>query len=62
MKTMLVCASHSPLMLVDMPPSATESQAFFAHMEATKKRVEGFAPELAVVFGPDHLGCRLPDS
>lgn len=55
MKTMLVCASHSPLMLVDMPPSSSDSQAFFTHIEATRKRVEAFDPELVVVFGPDHF-------
>jgi 2,3-dihydroxyphenylpropionate 1,2-dioxygenase len=55
MKTMLVCASHSPLMLVDMPPSAPDSQAFFSHLDATHKRVAAFDPELVVVFGPDHF-------
>jgi 2,3-dihydroxyphenylpropionate 1,2-dioxygenase len=55
MNTMLVCASHSPLMLVGMPPSAPDSQAFFSHIDATKKRVEAFDPQLVVVFGPDHF-------
>jgi len=55
MNTMLICASHSPLMLVDMPPSAPDSQAFFSHIDATQKRVAVFDPELVVVFGPDHF-------
>lgn len=55
MKAMLVCASHSPLMLVDMPPSAPDSQRFFAHAEEVRSRVEHFDPELVVVFGPDHF-------
>jgi len=55
MKTMLVCASHSPLMLMDMPPSSPDSQAFFGHVEAMRKRVAAFDPELVVVFGPDHF-------
>ena len=52
---MLVCASHSPLMLVDMPRSAPDSQDFLVHAEEVRARVERFAPELVVVFGPDHF-------
>lgn len=55
MKAMLICASHSPLMLANMPPSAPDSQEFFSHIDMTRKRVERFAPELVVVFGPDHF-------
>ncbi|MBK9605181.1 MAG: 3-carboxyethylcatechol 2,3-dioxygenase [Betaproteobacteria bacterium] len=52
---MLVCASHSPLMLVDMPRSAPDSQDFVARAEEVRARVARFAPDLVVVFGPDHF-------
>lgn len=54
-RAMLVCASHSPLMLVDMPRSAPDSQEFLARTEVVRARVEHFAPDLIVVFGPDHF-------
>ena len=54
-RAMLVCASHSPLMLVDMPRSAPDSQEFLRHADVVRQRVERFAPELVVVFGPDHF-------
>jgi 2,3-dihydroxyphenylpropionate 1,2-dioxygenase len=52
---MLVCASHSPLMLVDMPPSAAGSQEFLQRVDEVKARVAAFDPQLVVVFGPDHF-------
>src|SRR6478672_1799697 len=52
---MMVCASHSPLMLVDMAHSAPDSQDFLRAAEGVRARVERFAPELVVVFGPDHF-------
>jgi 2,3-dihydroxyphenylpropionate 1,2-dioxygenase len=52
---MLVCASHSPLMLVDMPRSAPDSQDFLEHAGRVRARVAAFAPDLIVVFGPDHF-------
>lgn len=52
---LLVCASHSPLMLVDMPRSAPDSQDFLPAVEQVRARVERFAPDLVVVFGPDHF-------
>src|SRR4030095_10649751 len=52
---MLVCASHSPLMLVDMPRSAPDSQDFLPAAARVRERVQRFAPELVVVFGPDHF-------
>lgn len=55
MKSMLVCASHSPLMLVDMPSSAPGSHDFLGKIDEVRERVERFAPELIVVFGPDHF-------
>jgi 2,3-dihydroxyphenylpropionate 1,2-dioxygenase len=54
-RAMLVCASHSPLMLVDMPRSAPDSQDFLHAVDAVRARVERFAPELVVAFGPDHF-------
>ena len=55
MNAMMVCASHSPLMLVDMPRSAPDSQDFLAKVDEVRARVEAFAPDLVVVFGPDHF-------
>ena len=55
MKNMLICASHSPLMLVDMPASSNTSQEFFKYLNEAKKRIQIFDPELVVVFGPDHF-------
>jgi 2,3-dihydroxyphenylpropionate 1,2-dioxygenase len=55
MKNMLICASHSPLMLVNMPPSTESSQEFFKHLSEAKKRIKIFDPELIVIFGPDHF-------
>ena len=54
-RAMLVCASHSPLMRVDMPRSAPDSQNFLPAVAAVRARVERFAPDLVVVFGPDHF-------
>lgn len=54
-RAMLVCASHSPLMLVDMPRSAPDSQDFLEQTERVRERVAAFAPDLVVVFGPDHF-------
>src|SRR5689334_5475785 len=58
---MLVCASHSPLMLVDMPRSAPDSQHFLHAVDAVRARIERFAPELVVVFGPDHFNGSFFD-
>ena len=55
MNNMLICASHSPLMLVNMPASSESSQEFFNYLNEAKKRVKIFDPELIVIFGPDHF-------
>jgi 2,3-dihydroxyphenylpropionate 1,2-dioxygenase len=55
MNALLVCASHSPLMLANMPPSGEGSQEFFRHVDEVRRRVERFDPGLVVVFGPDHF-------
>src|SRR6185503_12192949 len=41
--------------LVDMPRSAPDSQDFLVHAERVRAGVERFAPDLVVVFGPDHF-------
>ena len=51
----MVCASHSPLLLIDMPRSAPDSQDFLARVGEVRARVERFAPDLVVAFGPDHF-------
>ena len=52
--TILVCASHSPLMYCyAQPPACRErsEQLFDAHADA----IRAFDPELVVIFGPDHF-------
>jgi 2,3-dihydroxyphenylpropionate 1,2-dioxygenase len=51
----MVCASHSPLMLVGMPASGADSQAFLGRVDTMRRRIERFDPTLVVVFGPDHF-------
>ncbi len=50
----LACASHSPLMRDGDAPDATRFavDAGFAELSAT---MEGFAPDLAIQFSPDHF-------
>lgn len=54
MSTALVCASHSPLLYCfeREPADWTQIQAGFA---SVRDFVEGFAPELVVIFGSDHF-------
>lgn len=54
-QAMMACASHSPLLLTNMPASAPDSQAFLDRTAEVRSRVERFDPELVVVFGPDHF-------
>jgi 2,3-dihydroxyphenylpropionate 1,2-dioxygenase len=51
--TMVVCASHAPLMYCHARPPAEHEQveAAFAGLQ---EQVEAFDPELVFVFGPDH--------
>ena len=56
MTIQLICCSHSPLMLKDLPPSqAGDQTAFFDEMARVANAVRAFDPELVVVFGPDHF-------
>ena len=57
MPVRMICASHSPLMLTDIEATDEAAQQdFHAAIEAAKRDLEAFDPELVVVFGPDR--CR----
>ena len=57
-----ICASHSPLMLVDMPDSQPGRQRRFHDAIAEAKlQVDRFDPELVVVFAPDHFNGLFLD-
>ena len=54
MTTALICASHSPLLYCFAKPPACHAEVqrlFEAHAAA----VRDFAPELVIMFGPDHF-------
>jgi len=50
----LVCASHSPIMMICAKPPAREPE-ILAQYEARKAAIEAFDPELVLVFGTDHF-------
>jgi 2,3-dihydroxyphenylpropionate 1,2-dioxygenase len=49
----LVCASHSPIMMIRAKPPEREPEILAAY-EARKAAIEAFDPELVIVFGTDH--------
>ena len=53
----LVCMSHSPLMLVDelSPSDQAAASGFFGSLERSAKWISDYAPELVVMFAPDHF-------
>ena len=56
MPVQLICASHSPLMLTDIEETQEgEQKRFFASIEDASDRLHAFAPDLVVLFGPDHF-------
>jgi 2,3-dihydroxyphenylpropionate 1,2-dioxygenase len=56
MPVQLICASHSPLMLTDVEESENGVHAqFFRELERCASALHAFAPDLVVVFGPDHF-------
>lgn len=54
MPVMLVCAAHSPLINY-LSPDAAVSQPILDAVHDVSQRVKAFAPELVVIFGPDHF-------
>jgi 2,3-dihydroxyphenylpropionate 1,2-dioxygenase len=50
--SMVVCASHSPL--IDSTDGGVAGTEFLAAVESAKERIRAFAPDLVVFFGPDH--------
>ena len=56
MPVQLICASHSPLMTVEMEESQQGAQGqFFQEMKSCAAALNKFDPDLVVVFGPDHF-------
>jgi 2,3-dihydroxyphenylpropionate 1,2-dioxygenase len=56
MPVQLICASHSPLMTVEMEESQQGAQGqFFQEMKSCAAALNTFDPDLVVVFGPDHF-------
>lgn len=51
----LVCMSHSPLLLHVPPRDGELGNGFFAAIESTRRRIIDYAPDLVVVFAPDHF-------
>ena len=56
MPVQMICCSHSPLMLTGIEDSQGNSQgAFFSAMDTVAKELRDFAPDLVVMFAPDHF-------
>jgi len=56
MPVQLICCSHSPLMTTGIEESQQGVQGkFFREMESCAQALHAFAPDLVVVFGPDHF-------
>ena len=55
-----VCISHSPLMEANRAQASVESR-FEAALSAANNYVDGLAPDVTVVFYPDHLNGFLYD-
>ncbi len=48
-----VCVSHSPLM--SLPGAAAHGHRFRAAIDDARAFIDDFAPELVVLYGPDHM-------
>ena len=56
MTVQLICCSHSPLMTTDVQETTKGLHAkFFRELEQASAALHAFAPDLVVVFGPDHF-------
>ncbi|MBF5007742.1 3-carboxyethylcatechol 2,3-dioxygenase [Diaphorobacter caeni] len=56
MSVQMICCSHSPLMLTGIEESQGDSQAaFFGTMETISRELQAFAPDVVVMFAPDHF-------
>jgi 2,3-dihydroxyphenylpropionate 1,2-dioxygenase len=56
MTVQLICCSHSPLMVTGIEETETGVQAqFFHELDSCAAALDEFAPDLLVVFGPDHF-------
>lgn len=58
MSVQMICCSHSPLMLTGIEETQGDAQArFFSTMEAVSRELHAFAPDLVVMFAPDHFNA-----
>jgi len=56
MPIQLICCSHSPLMLTEIEATSEDAQTRFkTEMDALSTELHAFAPDLVVMFGPDHF-------
>lgn len=58
----VVCMSHSPLLLHVAPRENELGNGFFAAIESTRRHIINYAPELVVVFAPDHFNGFFYDA
>ncbi len=54
MTTMLVCVSHSPIIMIRARPPADEPK-ILAFYEECRRAITDYAPEQVIVFGSDHF-------
>ena len=54
MTSMLVCVSHSPIIMIRARPPADEP-AILAFYEECRRTIEDYQPEQVIVFGTDHF-------
>ena len=61
MTAIVQCMSHSPLMAFTRPPRKVD-KAVSAALEDARQRVADFAPELTIIFFPDHFNGFFYDN
>src|SRR5688500_10574331 len=48
-----ICLSHSPF--ITLPGAGGAGPVYLAAVESAKKFIHGFAPDVVVIFAPDHM-------
>lgn len=58
----LICASHSPLQLTEIEATNPENQKnYYASLDQCAQELASYAPQLLVVFAPDHFNGLFYD-